>query len=425
VKHVLTLPYESSGHSLVNDPGMTDAAEVKAHIKLLFKNRGGRDCLAVRSLQVTRKKAKTEFKALEGTIRTTNDAGQVVSSSYKCMDMDRLIPENLGVSPAILENVIFVHQEDSNWPMQESSVLKKKFDDIFESTRYTKALDELKKTKKEYVEKSKNLKVDLASIQVHVQNATQLKSDLQTYQTKLQDMEQGLTEINEKISSNETQLNQVNQIIQQASQQLQQLKNVENKIQENERRIQDKIKSLEQEISKEERSDEDLQAMLMNFDQEMSTRQRELRTLKNNVDALTNEMSKYRQQMDELNKKKGQANVLRQQIDTLKNEQVRLANDLSNKRGRDGSHHSNSYSVGSSGSMPLFTNGQWNARIAKDIASFLNAEVSSFLVVILFVFLKNIRSLCLSISVAPSLLCVSIIHFLSFFLSLIESTYPK
>jgi DNA repair protein RAD50 len=45
---------------------------------------------------------------------------------------------NLGVSSAVLESVIFCHQEESTWPMQEATVVKKKFDDIFESTRYTK-----------------------------------------------------------------------------------------------------------------------------------------------------------------------------------------------------------------------------------------------------------------------------------------------
>ena len=40
---------------------------------------------------------------------------------------------------AVLENVVFVHQEDSNWPLAEGQTLKKKFDDIFSATKYTKA----------------------------------------------------------------------------------------------------------------------------------------------------------------------------------------------------------------------------------------------------------------------------------------------
>jgi DNA repair protein RAD50 len=49
--------------------------------------------------------------------------------------MDVEIPKLMGVSKAVLENVIFCHQEDSYWPLSEASVLKKKFDDIFEATK--------------------------------------------------------------------------------------------------------------------------------------------------------------------------------------------------------------------------------------------------------------------------------------------------
>jgi hypothetical protein len=54
--------------------------------------------------------------------------------------MDREIPALMGVSKAVLENVIFVHQDESNWPLQDPSTLKKKFDDIFSATRYLKEL---------------------------------------------------------------------------------------------------------------------------------------------------------------------------------------------------------------------------------------------------------------------------------------------
>ena len=61
---------------------------------------------------------------------------QKVCLSYRCADMDREIPALMGVSKAILENVIFVHQDEANWPLQDPSTLKKKFDDIFSATRY-------------------------------------------------------------------------------------------------------------------------------------------------------------------------------------------------------------------------------------------------------------------------------------------------
>ena len=59
--------------------------------------------------------------------------------STKCAEMDAEIPQLLGVSKAVLENVIFCHQEDSYWPLAEPSTLKKKFDDIFEATRSVRA----------------------------------------------------------------------------------------------------------------------------------------------------------------------------------------------------------------------------------------------------------------------------------------------
>jgi DNA repair protein RAD50 len=62
---------------------------------------------------------------------------QKVCLSYRCADMDREIPALMGVSKAILENVIFVHQDEANWPLQDPSTLKKKFDDIFSATRYS------------------------------------------------------------------------------------------------------------------------------------------------------------------------------------------------------------------------------------------------------------------------------------------------
>jgi DNA repair protein RAD50 len=49
--------------------------------------------------------------------------------------MDREVPSLMGVPKAVLENVIFVHQDEANWPLAEAAVLKKKFDEIFSATR--------------------------------------------------------------------------------------------------------------------------------------------------------------------------------------------------------------------------------------------------------------------------------------------------
>lgn len=106
--------------------------------------------------------------------------------------MDVEIPQLLGVSKAVLENVIFCHQEDSYWPLAEPAALKKKFDDIFEATRYvqrypdtyialtlrkryTKALDSIKNLRKDRMAELKAEKERLMSLLREKAHADKLK----------------------------------------------------------------------------------------------------------------------------------------------------------------------------------------------------------------------------------------------------------
>jgi ATPase involved in DNA repair len=70
--------------------------------------------------------------------------------------MDRQIPELLGVSQAVLDNVIFCHQEESLWPFGDTAKLKSIFDELFDTTSYTNLLENLKKIKKEYKKAAKD-----------------------------------------------------------------------------------------------------------------------------------------------------------------------------------------------------------------------------------------------------------------------------
>jgi DNA repair protein RAD50 len=126
-----------------------------------------------------------QCKTLESALQTYNAAGKKVSQSYRCADMDREVPELMGVSKAIVENVIFCHQEDSNWPLADSSTLKKKFDDIFAATRYTKALETIKKFRKDQAQEVKELKLKLETIAVHRQQAHKCADDEQRLQRRL------------------------------------------------------------------------------------------------------------------------------------------------------------------------------------------------------------------------------------------------
>ena len=128
-------PGIKNGQAFVHDPRSCNSTSVKANIKLRFNNKAGKSMVVIRSMEVTQKKSSMTFKALDGVIRSTDENGTKVSLSHKCTELDKQLPLLIGVSSPILDHVIFCHQEESSWPLQEGAVLKKRFDEIFDSTR--------------------------------------------------------------------------------------------------------------------------------------------------------------------------------------------------------------------------------------------------------------------------------------------------
>lgn len=127
-------------------------------VKLAFTNTNGAQMICTRSMQYTLKKIGGTFKSLEGQLMVM-DNGVRQTISTRCADLDAQMPLYLGVSRAVLDNVIFCHQEESLWPLSEPSALKKKFDEIFESQKFTRVLENIKALRKEYTGKIKVLEV--------------------------------------------------------------------------------------------------------------------------------------------------------------------------------------------------------------------------------------------------------------------------
>lgn len=135
--------------------------------------------------------------------------------------MDSEIPQLLGVSKSVLENVIFCHQEDSYWPLAEPAALKRKFDDIFEATRYarppfcgyflmvrryTKALDSIKSLRKDRVAEAKVDKERLEGLSREKARADQTKDRMnklsESISTKQSEREHHQEELNEVRQAN-------------------------------------------------------------------------------------------------------------------------------------------------------------------------------------------------------------------------------
>ena len=94
----------------------------------------------------------------------------------------------MGVSNAILENVIFCHQDDSNWPFSDQANLKKIFDEVFDTTKYTKALNELRQVSKKYAKYAKEFKHELELHAKTYEQSQSLREKITTHENKVKEL---------------------------------------------------------------------------------------------------------------------------------------------------------------------------------------------------------------------------------------------
>ena len=171
-------PNSAHGQTFVHDPALCDQSEVQAQIRLQFQNRGGVPVAITRSMRLTQGRGKKlKFQAHDVNMQTTFK-GEAHSLSHKCSEMDTLVPQLLGANKAVLNDVVFCHQEDSLWPLSDNKVVKTKFDAIFESTRYSLALAELKKQSKDLNQKLKESKLELINLETYQKRAAVLEREI-------------------------------------------------------------------------------------------------------------------------------------------------------------------------------------------------------------------------------------------------------
>ncbi|KAF2091299.1 DNA repair protein Rad50 [Saccharata proteae CBS 121410] len=132
------LPANSDrGKAFIHDPNLVNEKEILAQVRLAFKSTTGAKMVATRNLQLSVKKTN---KTLSRSIKALETQLMIIRNGERTSISSRYF----GISPAIIEYVIFCHQDDSLWPMSEPSALKKRFDEIFEALKYTKAVENLK-----------------------------------------------------------------------------------------------------------------------------------------------------------------------------------------------------------------------------------------------------------------------------------------
>lgn len=158
-------PGTDRGKAFVHDPKIFNTVESLGQVKLMVKDFTGNRVTATRSMKVSHKgNAKTaKFETLDSAVTVEDGATgeKKTLSRPRVVDINNDMADAMGVSKAIINNVIFCHQEDSSWPLEEPKELKKKFDAIFETTEYNKVIEKLIKISKEYGDRQKEKAGDL------------------------------------------------------------------------------------------------------------------------------------------------------------------------------------------------------------------------------------------------------------------------
>ncbi|CUS15180.1 unnamed protein product [Tuber aestivum] len=178
---------------------MCGEKEVLAQVKLSFKSTSDAKMVCTRSLQLTVKKTTRQQKTLEGQLLVVRN-GERSTISSRCAELDQVMPQYLGVSKAVLEYVIFCHQDESLWPLSEPAVLKKRFDEIFEALKYTKAIDNIKILRKKQNEELGNLKILLEQYRTDKDRGERAKRRSDELHDEIEAMRVEVTELSRQIS---------------------------------------------------------------------------------------------------------------------------------------------------------------------------------------------------------------------------------
>ncbi|EPB90372.1 hypothetical protein HMPREF1544_02738 [Mucor circinelloides 1006PhL] len=307
------LPPNSKNGAFVNDPKVAGINEVKAQIKLKFYNINGQKMVCSRSLAVTQKKTTVTQRTIDNALlRYDPVTGEAFSITSRCTDMDSELPLHLGVPKAILDNVIFCHQEDSNWPLSEPSTLKKKFDDIFSSKRFTAALDNIKEIRKEAAADIKMGNVQLEALQNDTKKAKRVRSNLTELNQQMAAKNETLQTIETKLAQIEAEINRLTASLsdnQEAHDKIRQLMNQRDFFEST-------MRSIEAHIEPREESTEQLQHLLQEHRIKEDKNQEEKSTV-------TLEKSKLERQLKRIQDELSQKQVAMGRLDAARDEYLR------------------------------------------------------------------------------------------------------
>ncbi|SCU99347.1 LAME_0G02806g1_1 [Lachancea meyersii CBS 8951] len=294
------LPPNSKGGAFVHDPKITGEKDVRAQVKLAFTSANDVNMIVTRNIQLLVKKTTNTFKTLEGQLVAIN-RGERTTLSSRAAELDTQVPLYMGVPSAILDYVVFCHQEDSLWPLSEPANLKKRFDEIFQAMKYTKALDNLKTIKKDMSIDIKLLRQSVEHLKVDRDRSRSTKINISTLEQKIEEYhaqarvtDKQLNEITEQSDK----LFKSNQEFQQVLSQMDGLKHNQQSLQEQISRLESASEPINMPLT-------ELKSLIDNFSTALEEKAQHIESLKHKIQSRRRALEEARDIHNALISKRG------------------------------------------------------------------------------------------------------------------------
>lgn len=180
-------PNSERGKFFIHDPALSMTSTVRAVVKAEIVDRTGNIFTICRTMECSKTNVTSKFKTLDSALsRINKGTKEVVSITNRCTNVDAELTLAMGVSKPILDYVIFCHQEDLSWPFNDGKKLKEKFDEIFDSAKYNKALEGIIKYMKELNVKVRLLQEEQHSRQIILFQVEEKEKKLKDHDKRLQ-----------------------------------------------------------------------------------------------------------------------------------------------------------------------------------------------------------------------------------------------
>lgn len=285
-------PNSGTGGAWIHDPKLAGENEVLAQVKLSFDTTSGTHMVLSRSLQLTVKKLTRQQKSLDSSLQMTKN-GERTTISSRVAELDQIVPQYLGASKAILESVIFCHQDESLWPMSTPTLLKKKFDEIFEAQKYTKAVDNIKVIRK-------NQMTELEKFKLIEQHSKDDKDKGEKAEKKSKILDEEMEDLRSQEMALRTKMQEANKRSQDAWGHAARFEKIVTELSGKRieaQAVKKSITSLEQHMRKMTDSDDALREMEEKYDERVAQHEQEKENYKNQYIQLSQDMTKHRKEL--------------------------------------------------------------------------------------------------------------------------------